>query len=655
MRDEIYIKIKCDGGMPSAESIATEFSAMPAAGRTSFFLVLQRTHGNRYAQRVVAQAKLEIGQIGDIFEQEADYMADTVMRMPKSIGLRQVGGLLQVKQSPGLGQEVDLDLEARINLLRGRGLPLPESVRAFFEPRFCNDFNQVRIHTDAQAAELARALNARAFTVGQDVVLGAGQYALGTTEGMRLLAHELTHVVQQQVHGVTLIQRQCKDRGPPAREQDEDNPTSKLPPLVYKCSEAKKRGISEKKRCKRPAVGYAQQLLNEFVRRYDNSKKGEGDQIGCVGDVERIEALRNSLPPKLKIDCWFGDNTDQATRMFQICNGLLEEDGKIGENTWRELDAVNVAPPKPAPPINIPPIIFDCSPPFTKAITFDQYAELVWCAEQRALYTPRRMLSLLRQIYYGHESWSHSKASTWEYVIPCGWSITPDPREILGPSLFNALQKDSKVINGTDMGHVFTGLEAMVCPTEKVTVKIPFVPNIPFVNMPNEEVATWGGDLGSAVAHKVHDEQSEGIQPWSRYFGGSHTLASDEDLEGDIDSYAIRKGLTGAACGATPLKRIGTISKPISQILDEYYNALNTPIGRTRTSRHMCFAQALGGTVSGKEITNKSALEGPISVRVASFASIFYYKFYKSPPSASLEFNSKEVTKLFLNWLESKL
>ena len=184
--------------------------------------------------------------------------------------------------------------------------------------------------------------------------------------------------------------------------------------------------------------------------------------------------------------------------------------------------------------------------------------------------------------------------------------------------------------------------------------------------MPNEEFATWGGDLGSAVAHKVHDEQSEGIQPWSRYFGGSHTLASkrhtlasDEDLEGDIDSYAIRKGLTGAACGATPLKRIGTISKPISQILDEYYNALNTPIGRTRTSRHMCFAQALGGTVSGKEITNKSALEGPISVRVESFASIFYYKFYKelykSPPSAGLELNSKEVTKLFLNWLQSKL
>lgn len=164
---------------------------------------------------------------------------------------------------------------------------------------------------------------------------------------MRLLAHELTHVVQQQVHGVTLIQRQCKDRGPLAREVDEDNPTSGLPPLVYKCTEAKKRGISEKKRCKRPSVGYAQQSLNKFLHMYDNSK------IGCAGDRRRIEALRNKLPPKLKLDCWFGDGTDRATRMFQICNGSLTEDGKIGRTTWRVLERTvgGDAPPKPVPPI----------------------------------------------------------------------------------------------------------------------------------------------------------------------------------------------------------------------------------------------------------------------------------------------------------------
>lgn len=88
-------------------------------------------------------------------------------------------------------------LQNQIASLRGRGNLLPEPMRAFFEPRFGRDFGGVRVHTDTRAAETARALNARAFTLGHDVVFGAGEYAPGTGEGRRLLAHELTHVVQQ--------------------------------------------------------------------------------------------------------------------------------------------------------------------------------------------------------------------------------------------------------------------------------------------------------------------------------------------------------------------------------------------------------------------------------------------------------------------------
>ena len=65
------------------------------------------------------------------------------------------------------------------------------------EPRFGHDFGQVRIHSDRRAAESAAAVDARAFTVGHKIVMGAGEYAPGTAEGQRLLAHELTHVVQQ--------------------------------------------------------------------------------------------------------------------------------------------------------------------------------------------------------------------------------------------------------------------------------------------------------------------------------------------------------------------------------------------------------------------------------------------------------------------------
>ncbi len=94
-------------------------------------------------------------------------------------------------------QEAPPDLRARIPGLRDGGRPLPKSVRAFFEPRFGRDFSQVRVHTDVLAAESARALNALAYTVGTDLVFGEGQCAPETAKGQRLLAHELTHVVQQ--------------------------------------------------------------------------------------------------------------------------------------------------------------------------------------------------------------------------------------------------------------------------------------------------------------------------------------------------------------------------------------------------------------------------------------------------------------------------
>jgi hypothetical protein len=83
------------------------------------------------------------------------------------------------------------------DVLRSPGQTLESSTRAFMEPRLGYDFSQVRVHTDSVAADSARAVNARAYTVGRDMVFGAGRYAPNTSEGQQLLAHELTHVVQQ--------------------------------------------------------------------------------------------------------------------------------------------------------------------------------------------------------------------------------------------------------------------------------------------------------------------------------------------------------------------------------------------------------------------------------------------------------------------------
>ncbi|MCK4858061.1 MAG: DUF4157 domain-containing protein [candidate division Zixibacteria bacterium] len=220
-------------------------------------LYLQRTAGNQAVSRLMKsralQAKLRIGQPGDVYEQEADRVADEVMRMPELRVLRQVEEeeeeeeelvqtkpiaeqimplvqrweeeeekiptkplaeqitplvqrqveeeeeeeILQTNQVSNHTPEVTTDLESRINSLKCGGQPLPETVRTFFEPRFGYDFSQVRMHTDTGAAKSARVLNARAYAVGRDIMFGSGQYAPETSGGRRLLAHELTHVVQQ--------------------------------------------------------------------------------------------------------------------------------------------------------------------------------------------------------------------------------------------------------------------------------------------------------------------------------------------------------------------------------------------------------------------------------------------------------------------------
>ncbi len=79
----------------------------------------------------------------------------------------------------------------------GAGTPIDRATRAFFEPRFGRDFSTVAIHTGPSAARSAAAVRARAFTAGRDIVFADGEYSPGTPPGRRLLAHELTHVVQQ--------------------------------------------------------------------------------------------------------------------------------------------------------------------------------------------------------------------------------------------------------------------------------------------------------------------------------------------------------------------------------------------------------------------------------------------------------------------------
>jgi hypothetical protein len=161
---------------------------------------------------------------GDRTELEADRVAAQVMGMPAApvVQRKAEGGgpcpsaptgpepvddaertkdqpVVAAKREPGAGPAVTAAVRA---LPTGdSGAPLPPSVRAFFEPRFGHSFAQVRVHTDTRAGATARSAAAAAFTIGDHIWFADGRYAPDSTDGRRLLAHELTHVVQQ--HGGT--------------------------------------------------------------------------------------------------------------------------------------------------------------------------------------------------------------------------------------------------------------------------------------------------------------------------------------------------------------------------------------------------------------------------------------------------------------------
>lgn len=163
------------------------------------------------------QPKLAIGQAGGPLEQQADHVAEQVVRKEPDASTAPPQVSPAIPAIPAIRQtaagEVGGRVASEIQGLSGGGAPLPEPSRALFESRFGHDFAAVRIHSDDRSARLARSVDARAFTVGRDIVFGAGEYSPHTGEGARLLAHELTHVAQQR-NSPAILQRQPAKGGP---------------------------------------------------------------------------------------------------------------------------------------------------------------------------------------------------------------------------------------------------------------------------------------------------------------------------------------------------------------------------------------------------------------------------------------------------------
>lgn len=249
-------------GVRNATSVRHRTRAPNSPARANHAVLrLQQAVGNQAAigllQSGLIQPKLHVGPADDAYEREADRTAQRIMRMPDPYSnearplqapISQVQRMcpeceeeqdekvrrqardedeeisekeedeerLQRKAKASGAPPLNAGIESRLASLRGGGRSLPPPVRSFFEPRFNHDFSDVRLHTGSAAGEAARSINARAFTLGPDITFASGEYAPGTPRGQRLLAHELTHVVQQS--------------GGSSRSANSESPTSRAIP-----------------------------------------------------------------------------------------------------------------------------------------------------------------------------------------------------------------------------------------------------------------------------------------------------------------------------------------------------------------------------------------------------------------------------------------
>jgi hypothetical protein len=216
------VSVQRSAAQPAARVRDTSTRARPA----------EREPVARPLQRMMAlralQPQLAVGAVDDPFEREAERTADTVTStgQPASsaLGVRPLAASLlrvaqramgkgetaakkddddktrkvQKKPSASTGPEiVPRGVESQIQVMSAGGDPLAPSLRSRFEPRFGYDFSSVRTHTGSDAAGAAVALGARAFTVGDHIFFGAGEYQPSSASGQRLIAHELTHTIQQ--------------------------------------------------------------------------------------------------------------------------------------------------------------------------------------------------------------------------------------------------------------------------------------------------------------------------------------------------------------------------------------------------------------------------------------------------------------------------
>jgi peptidoglycan hydrolase-like protein with peptidoglycan-binding domain len=266
------------------------------------------------------QPKLQINDPGDQYEKEADTVADKVMRMEapfiptkplpinsvqrKCAECEEEEKKTQRKEINRSETNADHTLESYVANLDGSGHSLSDEVRNFYEPRFGYDFSNVKVHTDSAAARSARSINALAYTSGNNIVFNSGQYDPASTRGRQLLAHELTHLVQQHSTGSDgMVQRLIGDGHDLVSERFSGDE------ILEGCFDGEQ---------------------NKYLRW---GSKGE-----AVSKVQQTLVDLGYELPVHGVDSIFGNETGSAVSRFKSDNDISPSDPVVGPKTIGKMD-----------------------------------------------------------------------------------------------------------------------------------------------------------------------------------------------------------------------------------------------------------------------------------------------------------------------------
>ena len=254
--------------------------------------------------------------------------------------------------------------------LRSPGEPLPADTRALMESRFGATFGAVRVHTDASAQRSAEAVNALAYTVGHHIAFGLGQYAPATASGRQLLAHELTHVVQQRGSGAVL-QRQPAASSKPASRPDPA-----------------------------PGLGPARvEWVEDYIR--------DGDRQGAIDALVHFKVMDYEIDPNLLLN-----------KRMEYDPKLESDDGKTSMPRWDYLSTPQKADP---PKVTIGPGAFS-SISYLYSVIMHEHQHVLW---QQTLPNQKESHLLHGQ---GFETPGEVRAGAWEllHATETGVARLPD-------------------------------------------------------------------------------------------------------------------------------------------------------------------------------------------------------------------------------------